>query len=485
MERSRTNRFVRTVCTLVLWFCATGQGGIIYVDENAPAAGDGSSWSRAFVTLRDAMAVAIEGDEIRVAQGLYLPTDDPLDREASFVLPPGMIVRGGYAGLTTADADAWDPNTFVTVLSGDIDRNDSDDDPNSRNGNSYHVFTCAGRDNQALLEGSVVTGGNADKVCSHCYGDGQGGGLVCQAGCSPRVTDCVFIDNQARAGGAVCLLHTDGSGSDEPYEGDQWQPVFTRCVFFDNRAISGGGVSNGRRWRPRFVRCLWEGNAAERHGGAVESRIKADLTLTHCIFRRNDTGGTGGALSAHNIGRIELTNCLLVANTAADTGGAIAYPDTNYVNEPQIHRLLNCTFYGNTSPTLYRPPSRSVQEPDGSWRRVVATTITNCIIYGSVGDPISLVPSLAGPDFITSMYEPGPDPHFLDPLGVDGVLGTEDDDFHLAGDSPAIDAGTNETDPPLPTLDLDGNPRIINDEVDLGAYEAVSAVSTNGIGPRR
>jgi len=452
-------------------------GVVLYVDDDANEAGDGLSWATALTRLQDALAVAWPGDEIRVAQGLYTPTDDPLSREASFELKAGTTICGGYAGFGADNPDAWDPNAFVTILSGDIDRNDVAEDFESKEGNSLNVVRCEGLDNQAVLEGVVITGGHADAPRSHSRLQAQGGGLFCQDGCSPRLTDCVFADNYAGTGGAVCLLHTDGSGSDEPYEGNQWQPVFTRCTFRDNLASSGGAVSNGRRWRPVFAGCLWEDNVAQYDGGAIESHIKADMTLTHSVFRRNQAGLKGGAISAHSVGRIQLINCLLVANTAGDGGGAIAYPESNYVNEPQVHRLLNCTLYGNTSPALDRPPCMP-----GEWHEYVpAMTIANCILYGSVADPISGVPASFRPgpvlpEIITSICEPGPDPLFVDPFGADGVLGTEDDDFRLASDSPAIDSGSNQTEPPLPSFDLDGRLRVVNDIVDAGAYEFSGAI---------
>lgn len=482
MDRLADRRIMVVACALVVGLTLAGWGSVVYVDDDAVGANDGTSWTDAFVRLQDALAAAWPGDEIRVAQGLYTPTDDPLDREASFKLKAETTICGGYAGLGAAEPNPWDPNTSVTILSGDIDRNDTDEDPNSKQGNSLNVVTCEGLDNRAVLEGVVVTGGHADAPRSHSRLQAQGGGLFCRGGCSPRLTDCVFADNHAGSGGAVCLFHTDGSGSDEPYEGDQWQPVFTRCTFIGNRASSGGAVSNGRRWRPVFAGCLWENNAAQHDGGAIASHIKADLTLRHCVFRRNDAGAKGGAVSAHSVGRIELVNCLLVANTAADGGGAIAYPQSNYVNEPQVHRLLNCTFYGNTSPALDRPPTLAVMaRPEDSWVHLPAMTIANCILYGSVADstsgvPVSFRPGPALPEIITSICEPGPDPLFVDPVGADGVLGTEDDDFRLASDSPAIDSGSNQTEPPLPAFDLAGNWRVINGIVDMGAYEFSGAI---------
>jgi len=44
-----------------------------YVDPNAPGAGTGSSWKDALNSLQDALAIAGEGTEIRVARGAYRP----------------------------------------------------------------------------------------------------------------------------------------------------------------------------------------------------------------------------------------------------------------------------------------------------------------------------------------------------------------------------------------------------------------------------
>jgi len=54
------------------------------------------------------------------------------------------------------------------------------------------------------------------------------------------------------------------------------------------------------------------------------------------------------------------------------------------------------------------------------------------------------------------------DPQLVDPKGGD---------WHLGFGSPCIDAGDNTAVPPLLLTELDGNPRIVNGKVDMGAYE--------------
>ena len=107
--------------------------------------------------------------------------------------------------------------------------------------------------------------------------------------------------------------------------------------------------------------------------------------------------------------------------------------------------------------------------------------------------PLSLEFSRIRPLIITSIFERGSihggaiwpthDPQFVNPYGADDILGTEDDDFRLVPGSPAIDAGTNETEPPLPAMDLDGYPRILNDIVDLGAYESIDVFNVDEDSP--
>ncbi|MHC4745536.1 MAG: hypothetical protein ACYS8Z_26780, partial [Planctomycetota bacterium] len=142
---------------------------IKYVDADATGANDGSSWNDAFNYLRDALSAAREGDEIRVAQGIYKPdedTDNPAgtgDREAAFKLKSGVTLKGGYAGFGEPDPDRRDIAAHQTILSGDLAGNDIEvSDPcdllnePTRSENSYHVVSNSNIDETAVIDGFTI-----------------------------------------------------------------------------------------------------------------------------------------------------------------------------------------------------------------------------------------------------------------------------------------------------------------------------------------
>ena len=56
---------------VTLALVSTVQAKTIYVDGNASAGGDGSSWASAHKYLQDALAGVASGDEIWVAEGMF------------------------------------------------------------------------------------------------------------------------------------------------------------------------------------------------------------------------------------------------------------------------------------------------------------------------------------------------------------------------------------------------------------------------------
>jgi predicted outer membrane repeat protein len=493
------------------------RAAIIYVDDSAVRGlNNGTSWQDAYLDLHSGLNSAQPGDEIRIGQGMYKPNVPGGHRDASFQPRSGMIVQGGYAGLNApgVDPDGLDPAIYITTLSGDLNGDDLPDFANYAD-NSYHVVTADAVDSTGVLRGVTITAGNANWPS---YDDidprSVGGGLTCVNNATPTLADCVIRDNRSFAGGG------GGFAPDGLHLAD--------CTFLNNQVIvpaSGGAlwISNGQ-----IVDCTFQGNYAEYPGGA----IYGGATLRRCRFVDNDSNELGGALAgsfvaidcdfinnwtAHGAGAFmggnsTFINCRFLGNGSAchgapgsamfisgsgsvinclfsgNQGSFAALAVDPDANTPVL--IANCTFIGNSSAIC---PGAAVN----AWG--TQTSVVNCILWDNVyestdsqGDQISAAPTTVLANNFVQGWDgtlggtgnSSDDPLLIDPDGADDDYGTEDDNARLSDDSPCRDEGSNsflppdefdvdedgDTAEPLP-LDLDLLPRVVNDLVDVGAYE--------------
>ena len=293
---------LRVTCLCLLIPTGTVSAVVIHVDDHAPPAGDGITWAAAFKYLQDALATAQPGDEIRVAEGTYKPDRSeaglttPQDRAASFQLLSGVTLRGGYAGLTGLDPDERNLAGYVSVLSGDLAGDDAVAPP-ARSENAYHVVLGSGVDETAVLDGFLITAGNAD------LDDGiasRGGGCYCMSG-SPTITHCHFVDNYALVlGGALYLRDS--------------QSQLVNCVFEGNQSDDGGGGVNTSEGDSEFVNCVFVGNYGSYEGGGIRN-VDGTVTLTNCTFCGN-FASEGGGLTNFETSHAIVTNCTFAQNEA-------------------------------------------------------------------------------------------------------------------------------------------------------------------------
>ncbi len=149
---------------------ASAHGDLIHVDESAPPGGDGLSWETAHRFLADALDHAANTtgpDEIRVATGAYAPdqtADAPEgsgDRDATFLFPPDLVLRGGYpGGADGSGGDGPDPLLFPVVLNGDLDGDDFFPEAATYSDNARHVITIPA--GTVEIEGVTIRGGSAE-----------------------------------------------------------------------------------------------------------------------------------------------------------------------------------------------------------------------------------------------------------------------------------------------------------------------------------
>ncbi len=287
---------------------------ILYVQKDAVGGNNGTSWTDAYNDLLAALAIAsAPGNavtEIWVAGGTYHPSADG-DRTAAFALLNGIAIYGGFAGSETS-LDERNPLSHATILSGDLEENDSGTE--GLDDNSYRVVTAEGVDATAVLDGFVLTAGNAE--VERCT---TGGGMFVHDA-DPIIANCTFHANQADCGGGLYV--EDGS------------PTVINCTFYGNRADVNGGAVYNESGSPVVVNTLFTGNLAEVKGGAVCNSGLSLPTFTNCTIVGNVSQQSGGIYSMHG-NNATLANCILWGNRdldgcdeSAQLGGAAS--EVNY-----------------------------------------------------------------------------------------------------------------------------------------------------------
>ena len=144
---------------------------VLYAAPTAAGNADCTSWADA-CTLQTALTNATSGNQIWVQQGVHYPGSNQTD---AFALKNGVAVYGGFSGMETSLAQR-DWQTNVTVLSGDIDQNDTVDangvvtnTANITGSNAFHVVTATNVMSTAVLDGFTITAGNANSLSRPNY----------------------------------------------------------------------------------------------------------------------------------------------------------------------------------------------------------------------------------------------------------------------------------------------------------------------------
>ena len=391
-------------------------GRVIYVDDDASGTNNGLSWDSAYKYLQDALEEARYGNEIRVAQGIYKP-----DRE----LMSGRGVRVGASGDRMA---TFQLKNGVTIKGGYA--GGSQPNPDIRDINLY----------KTILRGDL----NGDDGPNFTNNFENSYHVVTGTGTNETAVLDGFTITGGNANGPS--PHDHGGGMFN----STGNPTVINCNFNKNSALQHGGGMDNSDSHPKLTNCTFIGNAVElKYGGGI-SNYNSTPNLINCIFIGNSSESQGGAMFNNNYSDASLTNCTFSANIAFDGGGIVNALESNPT-------LTNCIIWGNLA----------IGEVDESAQIQGGTPVINyCCINGWTG-------------MLGGTGNHGLDPLFVDGGGLDNIPGTEDDNLHLLEDSHCINAGDNSAIPQSIVADLDGNPRIINGTVDMGAYESNVNITDN------
>ncbi len=333
-------------------------GGVIYVDADATGAATGLNWTDAYTNVQDALAGASGAGQIWVAEGVYYPDEGGGgpndDLTSTFTLENGVALYGGFSGGET-QLDQRNPVAHVTVLSGDLEKNDLTDPngvvtdtANIVGANAYHVVTGGGTDSSAVLDGFTITAGQAT---GSPFPNDRGGGMF-NGGSSPTLTGLTFSGNEATDGGGMAnessspiLTNVTFSGNSANSGGgmsnEDSHPVLNGVDFTDNSAVSlGGGISNGNGSAPNLTGGTFSGNSAFS-GGGMNNGDSSSPNLADVTFEGNSAVSRGGGMFSASSSP-ELTDVTFISNTADFAGGGMA-------NNGSSATLSGVTFSGNSA----------------------------------------------------------------------------------------------------------------------------------------
>ncbi len=258
------------------------------------------------------------------------------NREASFVLPNGVRLYGGFP----SGGAPWgnrDPGTHITTLSGDLARNDAVienpadlADAPSRADNSHHVVTAAGTDPNTLLDGLVISGGNANVPAGNKM---QAAGIFGLPPSDLTIRQCTIENNSAK----LDIVGTPVGGGIHACNG-----TISRCIIRHNAAM-GPCAAGGGLWNcdGTIEKCTITGNVSGKNGGGLYG---CDGTINDCNISNNVSLSYGGGMD-HCNGQIR--GCTITGNRATNCGGGIYWSQASLVDctirdNMVIHDLGGC-----------------------------------------------------------------------------------------------------------------------------------------------
>jgi hypothetical protein len=274
----------------------------------------------------------------------------------------------------------------------------------------------------SILEGVTIIGG---RVATDVYPLAMpvyGGGILCDSS-SPTICSCVIRGNRADLGGGIGCA----GGS----------PVVTHCVIAGNEAYAGGaGLASGNTIpvamtgstppSPVIENCLVIGNRCDPFPEVRPGTILWGVSEG------------GGILIGAGSGPVMIRNCTIADNRARFLSGGLLAAG----NRPVI--LRSCILWGNQSD---QQANLAAAYPES------LIDAAFCCVGGG----------WAGPGNIA----------------VDPLLTA---DYHLGPLSPCINAGDPAYVPAPGETDMDGQPRVLDGRVDIGADEFTRPGDVDGNG---
>ncbi len=273
----------------------------------------------------------------------------------------------------------------------------------------------------------------------------------------------------------------------------KYADVFIEKVTFKNNTVTldadGAGLYvNSSTGNITVKNSTFENNNADNYSGGFDlTTAEGKITVEHSVIKGNSGGYGGGGSLETDVGRIDIVNNIIVNNRSTSTGDGRGGGILINLKAGETY-IINNTISDNYSSAYGGGVHIKAFDNNGKM------LIYNNIIYFNTADK-------NGDDFYIeteesqeSKYTPfikigNNDYHYSFIENLDAIISTgefkeeeninnppefvnrEQGDYHIKNTSPCIDKGDPSPILPVPETDIDGEPRLMGNSVDIGADE--------------
>lgn len=288
---------------------------------------------------------------------------------------------------------------------------------------------------ESFIASTIIDGGGLGRVVTFQNGETSSAKLI---GFTITNGDCgILINGSSPSLDHLTIEDNQASGTTSAFAGggiychSSSNPLLTNLIIQNNTAYyQGGGISIRNNCNPTLENIQILNNSVDGSGGGISVNGNCTPNLFNILVADNQAYGSfgrAGGVLCENTGTPNLNNVTVVNNVGVVGGGVACF----FAGDHPV--FLNSIIWGNSPNNIYL------------YNGDITTTYSN-IEGGNTG---------------TGNID-------SDPLFTDALNG----DYSITVSSPCVDAGNPSTTlANVPALDLNDNPRIFNNRIDMGSYE--------------